>query len=80
LLPPALARLIGTAGGVIPDVRETHRQLAQRSARGTWRVVPGSDHLIASSQPQAVVDAVLEMVRLKPDTTVLSGSSRRAAR
>ena len=80
LLPPALARLIGTSGGVIHDVRETHQRLAERSTRGTWRVVPGSDHLIASSQPQAVVDAVLEMVRLKPDTTAVSGSSRREAR
>jgi pimeloyl-ACP methyl ester carboxylesterase len=35
---------------------------AQRSRRGTWRIVPGSDHLIGNSQPHAVADAVLEMV------------------
>ena len=80
-LPPALARIIGTPGGDTADLRETHRHLAQQSARGTWRVVPGSDHLIASSQPQVVVDAVSEMVRLKPDaTTEVSGSARRAER
>jgi pimeloyl-ACP methyl ester carboxylesterase len=39
-----------------------HQRLAQRSTRGLWHVVPGSDHLIASSQPQAVVDAVLELL------------------
>lgn len=70
-LPPALARIIGTPGGNTAALRETHQHLAQRSAHGTWRVVPGSDHLIASSRPQAVVDAVREMI---------SASARRAAR
>ena len=69
-VPPALARLAGTPGGSVDALRETHRRLARQSARGTWRVVPGSDHLIASSQPQAVVDAVLEMIfRLKAEAT-----------
>ncbi len=81
LLPPALARLIGTEHGVVPGLRETHQRLAQQSAHGRWKVIPGSDHLIASSQPQAVVDAVLEMVRLKPDTTTdANASARRAGR
>jgi pimeloyl-ACP methyl ester carboxylesterase len=69
LLPPRLARIVGTPGGDTAVLRGTHQHLAQGSAYGKWKVVPGSDHLIASSQPQAVVDAVLEMVRLKPDTT-----------
>ena len=68
LLPPALARLIGTEHGVVPGLRETHQHLAQRSAHGTWRVVSGSDHLIASSQPQAVVDAVLEVISVSART------------
>jgi hypothetical protein len=38
------------------------QRFAQRSRRGTWRIVPGSDHLIGNSQPHAVADAVLEMV------------------
>ena len=46
-----------------PLMQNAHRTLAARSSRGTWRVVPGSDHLIASSQPQAVVDAVYDVIR-----------------
>ena len=46
-----------------PLMQNAHRTLAARSSRGTWRIVPGSDHLIASSQPQAVVDAVYEVIR-----------------
>jgi pimeloyl-ACP methyl ester carboxylesterase len=89
-LPPVLARIIGTPGGDTADLRETHRHLAQQSARGTWRVVPGSDHLIASSQPQAVVDAVIEIIRLttsaeatvvkKPDSTRVSVSTHTGGR
>ena len=71
LLPPRLALLLGTPGGDTAALRATHQHLAAGSAHGKWRVVPGSDHLIASSQPQAVVDAVLEIIRLKPDTTIL---------
>lgn len=36
--------------------------LARRSVRGTWRVVPGSDHLIGNSQPHVVALAVLDML------------------
>jgi pimeloyl-ACP methyl ester carboxylesterase len=36
--------------------------LAQRSRRGTWRVVPGSTHLIGNSQPHAVASAVFEVL------------------
>lgn len=41
---------------------ESQQQLSQRSSRGTWRMVPGSDHLIGNSQPHAVATAVLEIV------------------
>jgi pimeloyl-ACP methyl ester carboxylesterase len=61
-LPPALAGWIQLRGSV-DALRETHQRLAKSSARGVWRVVPGSSHLIASSQPQAVVDAVTDMFR-----------------
>ena len=30
--------------------------------RGTWRIVPGSTHLISNSQPQVVASAVLDML------------------
>ena len=69
-LPPALARIIGTPGGNTAALLETHQHLAQGSAHGTWKVVPGSDHLIAGSQPQAVVNAVSEMIfRLNAEAT-----------
>ena len=60
-LPPALAGWIQLRGSV-DALRETHQRLAGASARGVWRVVPGSSHLIASSQPQAVIDAVTEII------------------
>ena len=39
-----------------------HEAMSRRSSRGRWRIVPGSSHLIGSSQPQAVADAVLQMI------------------
>jgi pimeloyl-ACP methyl ester carboxylesterase len=78
-LPPALARVI-QLGGSVDALRATHQRLAQGSDRGTWRVVPGSTHLIASSHPQAVIDAVTEMLRLTAETTSVSGSGRTAER
>jgi pimeloyl-ACP methyl ester carboxylesterase len=67
-LPPALAGWIQLRGSV-DALRKSHQGLAQSSAHGVWRMVPGSSHLIASSQPQAVVEAVLDVIRLKPDST-----------
>jgi pimeloyl-ACP methyl ester carboxylesterase len=40
----------------------TARHLAQRSTRGSWRLVRDSGHLIASDQPAVVVDVVLELL------------------
>ena len=63
MLPPKLARLLRIdAVSVLPMLRKTHQHLAERSTHGSWRIVPGSDHLIASSQPQAVVDAVVDLL------------------
>ncbi len=61
LLPPLLASRVD-AESLSPLRREVHRTFARRSTRGAWRMVPGSDHVIANSQPQAVVSAVLEML------------------
>jgi hypothetical protein len=63
LLPPALAGWFDLKG-FVDALRETHRHLAERSLHGTWRIVPGSTHLIASSKPEAAIDAVTEMIRL----------------
>ena len=49
---------------LLPLLRETLQHLAQRSTRGSWRMVPGSNHLIATSRPQAVVDAVIELLAM----------------
>jgi hypothetical protein len=38
------------------------QQFAKRSTRGTWKLVPGSDHLIGNSQPHAVATEVLAMI------------------
>ena len=58
-LPAALKWLApADLDATIADLRQTHRLLAARSLRGSWRVVPNSDHLIASSQSAAVIDAV----------------------
>ena len=59
LFPPGFAAQVQL---VVPEWLSLQQRFAQRSRRGTWRVVPGSDHLIASSQPHAVAAAVIEMV------------------
>jgi hypothetical protein len=66
-LDRAPGQLLGPAVGAEARMVEREwlplqRQFAAHSRRGTWRVVPGSDHLIGSSQPQAVAGAVLDMV------------------
>jgi hypothetical protein len=40
-----------------------HQALAKRSTRGSWRIVPDSEHLIASSQPDVVIAEILAMLR-----------------
>jgi pimeloyl-ACP methyl ester carboxylesterase len=60
-LPPAMASWFDM-GDSAAALRATHQRLAQGSDYGVWKVVPGSDHLIASSRPQAVVDAVNELI------------------
>jgi len=42
--------------------REMQQRLAARSRYGSWRVVPGSGHLIAATQPHAVAAAVLDVL------------------
>lgn len=59
LLPPGFD---ATARDVRPRLLDSHRQLAKRSTVGTWKMVPDSTHLIGNSQPDAVADAVLEML------------------
>jgi protein-S-isoprenylcysteine O-methyltransferase Ste14/pimeloyl-ACP methyl ester carboxylesterase len=41
---------------------EAHKKLAGSSTRGSWQMVPMSEHLIASSQPKAVTAVLLKML------------------
>ena len=53
----------GMLPGEIRDQRViSHKKFAQRSSRGTWRQVPDSTHLIGDSQPDAVADAVFDVL------------------
>jgi pimeloyl-ACP methyl ester carboxylesterase len=60
LAPPGFEAWAGPAKSALDHGL---RALSTRSTHGAWRVVPGSDHLIAESAPQAVVDAVREMLQ-----------------
>lgn len=61
LMPPFAHRFVDPEQ-IRAELEETHRQLAGRSTRGRWAKVPGSGHLIGDSKPDAVVDAVFEVL------------------
>ena len=57
--PPGL----GSMADILASSRvEVHQQLAKRSTRGSWQMVPKSEHLLANSQPDVVTNVVLKMV------------------
>jgi pimeloyl-ACP methyl ester carboxylesterase len=63
LLPPGLAfRWLNVPDRYAADRYASHEALARQSTRGRWQVVPGSTHLIASSHPEVVSGAVVEMI------------------
>lgn len=39
------------------------QEIAALSTRGTQRVVPGAGHVIHADKPEAVIDAILEVLR-----------------
>jgi protein-S-isoprenylcysteine O-methyltransferase Ste14/pimeloyl-ACP methyl ester carboxylesterase len=41
-----------------------HEAFAKQSTRGTWRIVPKSEHLIYSSNPDVVIDEIFAMLEL----------------
>jgi protein-S-isoprenylcysteine O-methyltransferase Ste14/pimeloyl-ACP methyl ester carboxylesterase len=61
LMPPSVRRFVDVEA-LRQAIVDSHRQLAATSSRGTWAVVPDSTHLIGGSQPDAVADAVLDML------------------
>ncbi len=56
------ARLAGGAAALREQRVQIHQALAKRSTRGSWQTVPNSEHLIASSQPDAVIDVIFAML------------------
>jgi hypothetical protein len=60
LMPPFAERFID-ANQIKAETETAHREFAKR-AHGTWKQVPNSTHLIADSQPDAVADAVFDML------------------
>jgi pimeloyl-ACP methyl ester carboxylesterase len=50
------------AAALESDWRNLQQALSVRSRRATWRIVPGTGHLIGNSRPHAVAAAVLEML------------------
>jgi len=62
MLPPGLAGVRARADALRGDWLAGQQEFARRSTRGTWRVVPGSGHLIASSQPHVVAEAVFDVL------------------
>jgi pimeloyl-ACP methyl ester carboxylesterase len=62
-LAPANLQQRGALGTLLRRFKETHQQMARRSSRGSWRLVRGSGHLIASDRPQAVIDATLDVMK-----------------
>ena len=60
LMPPFAERFID-ANQMRAETEEAHRAIAKRP-RGSWTKVPDSTHLIADSQPDAVADAVFDLL------------------
>ncbi len=63
IVPPFVQRVVDVEP-MRAISQATHPRFAKLSARGKWQVVPDSTHLIASSQPDAVVEAVFEMLEI----------------
>ena len=61
LLPPFVLSVVDVEP-LRAEAQENHQRLASLSARGKWQMVPDSTHLIGNSQPDAVADAVMELL------------------
>ena len=60
LMPPFAEPFID-ANQVRAETEEAHRAFAKR-LNGSWKKIPDSTHLIADSQPEAVADAVFDLL------------------
>jgi pimeloyl-ACP methyl ester carboxylesterase len=46
------------------DNKKTHTEIAALSTRGSHRIIPGTGHIIAGQQPQAVVQAIEDILNM----------------
>jgi pimeloyl-ACP methyl ester carboxylesterase len=70
LLPPPVWRLLNIdRDGLRAALQTSLERLAAGSSRGIWRQIPNSTHLIAASQPQAVVDGVIDLLAYTRSST-----------
>jgi pimeloyl-ACP methyl ester carboxylesterase len=60
LMPPFAERFFDVSQ-IKAESEAAHRELATRTG-GTWKKIPNSTHLIADSQPDAVADAVFDLL------------------
>jgi pimeloyl-ACP methyl ester carboxylesterase len=60
-LMPSFAERFIDANQLLRETEAAHRAFAER-AHGTWKKIPNSSHLIGDSQPDAVADAVFDML------------------
>jgi pimeloyl-ACP methyl ester carboxylesterase len=60
LMPPFAERFLDV-NQIKAETEAAHREFAMRTG-GTWKKVPNSTHLIADSQPEAVADAVFDLL------------------
>jgi protein-S-isoprenylcysteine O-methyltransferase Ste14/pimeloyl-ACP methyl ester carboxylesterase len=60
LVPPFAAPFVDAAR-IKTELDASHRAFAER-AHGAWKPVPDSTHLVADSQPDAVADAVFDLL------------------
>ena len=60
LMPPFVEPFLDV-NAARAELEEAHRAIAKRQ-HGTWKKVPDSSHLIADSQPDAVADAVFDLL------------------
>jgi protein-S-isoprenylcysteine O-methyltransferase Ste14/pimeloyl-ACP methyl ester carboxylesterase len=61
MMPAGVARFVDVER-LRSESRTRQQELARQSSRGHWELVPDSTHLIASSQPDVVAEAVFAMI------------------
>jgi len=55
-----------SAGNASPIQRTEHETLARRSSQGQIKVVPGGGHWIQLDSPDAVIQAIRQIISGKP--------------